>query len=216
MGVAQRLEGSMQMGPRASERTERRSAFERFTQSRLDRAYRLAGLILRDQSEAEDAVHDAAVQAWMHWQDLRDSERMDAWFDRILVNECRSRLRRQSIRPLVLADPPEPAGPDAFAGLHERDRLRRALAGLGAAPRTAAAAAYAGLHERDRLRRALAGLDADHRIAVVLRYVDDLSPAEIARRTGEREGTVKSRLHYALRQLRATLDAAERIPGGAL
>jgi len=178
----------MQIGPRASQRTERRSAFERFTQSRLDRAYRLAGLILRDQSEAEDAVHDAAVQAWMHWQDLRDPERMDAWFDRILVNECRSRLRRQSIRPLVLADPPEPAGPDAFAGLHERDRLRRALAGL----------------------------DADHRIAVVLRYVDDLSPAEIARRTGEREGTVKSRLHYALRQLRATLDAAERIPGGAL
>jgi RNA polymerase sigma-70 factor, ECF subfamily len=178
----------MQLGPRTAEGAERRVAFARFTQSRLDRAYRLAGLILRDQSEAEDAVHDAAVQAWTHWRELRDSERLDAWFDRILVNACRSRLRRRTIRTLVLADPPASAGPDAFAGLHDRDRLRQALAGL----------------------------DADHRIAVVLRYVEDLSPAEIARRTGEREGTVKSRLHYALRQLRATLEAAERISGGAL
>ena len=46
----------MQVGPRTAEGAERRAAFERFTQSRLDRAYRLAGLILRDQSEAEDAV----------------------------------------------------------------------------------------------------------------------------------------------------------------
>ena len=97
-------------------------------------------------------------------------------------------MRGRSIRPLVLADPPESAGPDAFAGVHERDRLYQALAGL----------------------------DVDHRIAVVLRYIDDLSPAEIARRTGDREGTVKSRLHYALRQLRANLEAAERVNGGAL
>jgi DNA-directed RNA polymerase specialized sigma24 family protein len=53
------------------------------------------------------------------------------------------------------------------------------------------------------------------RIAVVLRYFDGLTPAEIADRTGEREGTIKSRLHYALRQLRAAIDAAERTPGGA-
>lgn len=177
----------MHVGPRPTEGAERRAAFERFTQTRLDRAYRLAGLILRDGFEAEDAVHDAAVQAWTHWVELRDADRMDAWFDRILVNKCRSRIRRRSIRPVVFADPADFAGPDAVAGLHERDRLHQALAGL----------------------------DADHRIAVVLRYVDDLSPAEIARRTGEREGTVKSRLHYALRHLRATLEAAERIPGGA-
>ena len=54
----------------------------------------------------------------------------------------------------------------------------------------------------------------DHRIAVVLRYVEDLTPAEIATRTGWREGTVKSRLHYALREMRAVLDAAERSSEG--
>lgn len=177
------------MGPRTGRaaEAERRAAFERFTQGRLERAYRLAGLLVRDRYEAEDAVHDAAVEAWLHWGDLRDPERLDAWFDRILVNGCRARMRRRTIRPLVLADPPEASASGAFTAFFERDALRHALARL----------------------------DADHRIAVVLRYIAELTPAEIAARTGAREGTVKSRLHYALRELRAALDAAERAAGGA-
>ena len=50
---------------------------------------------------------------------------------------------------------------------------------------------------------------------MVLRHVSGLSPAEIATRTGVPEGTVKSRLHYALRELRAALEAGDRLPGGA-
>jgi DNA-directed RNA polymerase specialized sigma24 family protein len=134
MMAIDRLEGTIQVGARTSEGTEaeRRAAFEQFTQSRLERAYRLAGLVLRDQSEAEDAVHDAAVQAWLHWKELRDREHMDAWFDRILVNGCRARMRRRSIHALGVAELPEAPGPDAFAGLHERDVLHRALASLDA------------------------------------------------------------------------------------
>jgi RNA polymerase sigma-70 factor, ECF subfamily len=162
---------------------ERRAAFDRFTQTRLQRAYRLAGLILRDASEAEDAVHDAAVQAWLHWGQLKDRDRLDSWFDRILVNTCRARLRRASPRMVDLDDHPYLRGPDALGRLDDRDVLHRALATL----------------------------DADHRIVVVLRYINDLSPAEIADRTGDHEGTVKSRLHYALRQMRAAMDAAERM-----
>jgi RNA polymerase sigma factor (sigma-70 family) len=178
------LEGAMRVEALAigEAEAERRAAFDRFTQNRLQRAYRLAGLVLRDATEAEDAVHDAAVQAWLHWGELHDRDRLDAWFDRILVNGCRARLRRRSIRTVDLSDQPDFPGPDGFAGLDERDVLHRALATLG----------------------------PDHRIAVVLRYIEDLSPAEIAARTGDREGTVKSRLHYALRQLRAAIDAAER------
>ena len=184
-----RTEGQIRVGARTTGQSEvdRRAAFERFTQNRLERAYRLAGLVLRDPSEAEDAVHDAAVQAWLHWGELRDPERIDAWFDRILVNGCRARMRRRTTRPIVFADPPDSPCHDDFAVVYERDVLHRALATL----------------------------DADHRIVVVLRYVQDLAPAEIAARTGDREGTVKSRLHYALRELRAALTAAERTPGGA-
>ena len=47
---------------------------------------------------------------------------------------------------------------------------------------------------------------------MALRYYGDLSLEEIAERTGERLGTVKSRLHYGLEALRAAYDAAARPP----
>jgi RNA polymerase sigma-70 factor, ECF subfamily len=166
----------------SDDEVERRVAFERLTDQRLNRAYRLATLLMRDPSEAEDAVHDAAVTAWTRFDDLRDRTRFDAWFDRIVVNACRARLRRRRVRSLTT----------------------EALANLGAGDDAATRA------ERDALRRALEQLKPEHRVVVVLRHAEGHSIATIARLTGEREGTVKSRLHYALRELRAAYDAAER------
>lgn len=183
-----RLEESRQVQPRgdASTPSDRRLMFERLTQARLDRAYRLAAALLRDPGEAEDAVQDAAMQAWAGWGRLRDESRFDAWFDRILVNRCRDRLRRR-VRVAVLDDSPGAAAFDPGMDSAERVAVGQALATLG----------------------------PDHRIVVILRFVEDLSIGEIAARTGLREGTVKSRLHYALRQLRAAYDAAGRPAGGS-
>jgi len=60
----------------------------------------------------------------------------------------------------------------------------------------------------DRLDRAFDRLDPDHRIVVLLRYWMDLSVDDIAARLGVPQGTVKSRLHYALRELRSDLEAS--------
>lgn len=68
------------------------------------------------------------------------------------------------------------------------------------------------LAERDALMRAVAGLSPDQRIAIVLRYYLDLPLEAIAERTGAPVGTVKSRLHYALRAVRAAYEAQERTP----
>jgi RNA polymerase sigma-70 factor (ECF subfamily) len=162
--------------------TARRLAFERLTDQRLVRAYRLATLILRNPSDAEDAVHDAAVLAWTRFDELRDHSAFEAWFDRIVVNACRQRQRRGTVRSLVIEGTPDIGLADGASGRAERDALRRAL---------------------DRLK-------PEHRAVVVLRHLEGHSIAEIAKRTGEREGTVKSRLHYALRELRAAYDAADR------
>lgn len=170
----------------SAELTARRLAFERLTDQRLLRAYRLASLVLHDRGAAEDAVHDAALIAWTRFADLRDQSRFDPWFDRIVVNVCRQRLRQRGLRTLDEA----------------------ALLGVGRADDASVRA------ERAALRDALARLTPEHRIVVVLRHLEGYSIAEIAGRTGEREGTVKSRLHYALRELRAAYDAAERGPEG--
>jgi RNA polymerase sigma-70 factor (ECF subfamily) len=162
-------------------------AFARLADARLDAAYRLATFILAgDRSEAEDAVNDAALRAWEHFGDLRHPDHFEPWFTRIVVNSCRDRLRERRIRPLTLADPIPGAASDHSDAVARTDALERAM--LALSPR--------------------------HRVVIALRYVGDYSLEEIAARTGERPGTVKSRLHYALRALRATLDAEvrERVP----
>ena len=167
---------------------DRATTFDAFASGRLDAAYRIATAILGDPAAAEDATHDAFVAAWRAWPSLRDPSRFDAWFGRILVNTCRNALRR-SRRAIVV---------DVSARLANESR-----------DDYAAEAAV-----RDSLDRAFARLSADHRIAVVLRFYEDLTVDEIAHRTGVSSGTVKSRLHYALRALGVQLgqDVEESTP----
>ncbi|HEX5823586.1 MAG TPA: RNA polymerase sigma factor [Candidatus Limnocylindrales bacterium] len=157
---------------------ERRERFLGAARPALDRAYRMAGLLLASSHEAEDAVQDALAIAWQSFDGLRDSTRFGPWFDRIVVNGCRDRLRRRgTVRFIPLAPDVDPAGRDPFQAFLERDAI---LAGL------------------DRLT-------ADERIVVVLRFWADLPLDEIAERLEWPLGTVKSRLHRALGRLRVTL-----------
>ncbi len=161
----------------------RRESFAALTQPRLDRAYRLAAAILSGEDEAQDAVHDAAVRAWTHWADLRDPAVFDAWFDRILVNVCRDRLRRRVALWRRLLSEPRPV----TVGSTGQD-----VAEIGV------------------LSEAFDKLTPDHKVAIALRFLEDLPLEEISRRTGARVGTVKSRIHYGVRELRAAYMASER------
>jgi RNA polymerase sigma-70 factor (ECF subfamily) len=154
----------------------------RLADAALPGAYRLAAHILSDRSDAEDAVQEALVLAWRGWARLREADRFGAWFDRILVNVCYERLRgRKRTRVDVL--PPE----------------------LGAKPTDPFAPAIA----RDAVGRALAALTPEQRTVIVLRYWRDLSIEEIADLVRIPSGTVRSRLHYALRTLKADIDRSE-------
>src|SRR5258707_797744 len=61
-------------------------------EAQLDRAFRLATVILGNAMEAEDAVADTALAAWRARGGLREADRFEAWFGRILINVCRDRL----------------------------------------------------------------------------------------------------------------------------
>ena len=158
---------------------DRRAAFAALTDQHLDAAYRLAGIILGDRVEAEDATHDAVVAAWKRYGSLRDPARFEPWFERILVNTCRDRLRRERRRPVVEIEP-------------ERDYGQTAD-GLS------------GVDDRLVLDRAFERLTGDHRIVVALRFYLDLGVDDIADRLGIPAGTVKSRLHFATKRLYAAI-----------
>jgi RNA polymerase sigma-70 factor, ECF subfamily len=148
----------------------------------LGAAYRLARAILLNDGDAEDVVQEACLVAWTKRRSLRDPNRIEAWFDRIVVNLCRDRIRRrQRIREI----PPERL--DGTAAVET---------------------AVDPIADHD-LDEALDSLDFDHRIVVLMRYWQDRTVDDIAARLDIPAGTVKSRLHYALRTMRSQLEARD-------
>ena len=146
----------------------------------LSGAYRLAGYLLADAAEAQDAVQEASVRAWRAWSKLREQEKFHSWFSQILVNVCRTKLRKRARQRTLDVDELDLEGADPF---------RSALA-------------------RDAVGRALSSLSTELRMVVVLRYWGDLALAEIADRLGIPIGTVKSRHHAALQTLRRRIEPA--------
>jgi RNA polymerase sigma factor (sigma-70 family) len=172
------IEGMAWEGVRSAGMAES-EAFARQLELQLDRAYRLAGLVLGNAAEAEDAVGDALERAWARRAQLRDSDRLQAWLDRIVVNACRDRIRRRSRVRLLRFEP-------TFDPVSERDP-------------------FGAFFEQDELLRSVGGLAIEERAVVVLHYWADLTLDEVADRLGWRLGTVKSRLHRALVHLRSAV-----------
>jgi RNA polymerase sigma-70 factor, ECF subfamily len=158
-----------------------RDRFVLLAERELDRSYRLAGLILGSSTEAEDAVGDALEHAWREAHGLRDTTRFQAWFDRILVNLCRDRLRRR--RAITFVAIP---GHIQFA----------------------AADPFRLVDDEDEAVRVVATLPPDERIVVILHFWADLTLESVADRLGWPIGTVKSRFHRALERLRSSGVAA--------
>ena len=142
----------------------------------LDRVYRLAGLLLGNSAEAEDAVGDALERAWVALPQLRDPAGFSAWFDRIVVNACRDRLRRRKRVRFIAID--------------------------GSSDRAASADPFHAVLERDAVLGRLELLPEDERAVVVLHYWADLTQEAVAERLNVPVGTVKSRLNRALQRMR--------------
>lgn len=114
------------------------------------------------------------LRAWRHRSTLRDVERRNQWLATIVRNEAFREHAR--VRP------------DPTAAIEEQEGVedRRVLAAVELAPLHAA---MKRLNERDRE-------------LLEMRYSQDLSQAEIARKLGIPEGTAKVRLHRARDRLR--------------
>jgi RNA polymerase sigma factor (sigma-70 family) len=164
-----------------------RDAFTAIAASSVDRCYALAYRILRDPHRAQDAVQQALLGAWRDLPALREAERFDAWLHRLVVNACYVEARserRWTARIRVIRAEPEADDPG------------RAIAA------------------RDELETAFAQLSAEQRAVVVLHHHFGYQLTEIADTLGIPAGTARSRLHNAVRQLRAAMDAADETTPG--
>jgi RNA polymerase sigma-70 factor, ECF subfamily len=149
-----------------------------------DRLHAISRRILRDVDLAEDATQQALLAIWRDLPQLRDPSRFEAWAYRLLMRACytEGRKTRRWAPNLRLLTDDEPTGPDALATVVNRDQLERGF------------------------RR----LSIEHRAVVVLHHYLDLPLDAVAETLDVPVGTVRSRLHYAMRALRAALDADAR------
>lgn len=142
---------------------------------------RLGAAVTGDLETGHDLAQEAIAALLATPGSVRSPE---AWLRRVVVLRGRSWVRRQGRARRYLQEwevwrVARAEGPGADHGPDLADQLA--------------------------VRHALAGLSPDHRAVLVLRYYDDLSVADIARTLEVSEGTVKSRLHRALRRLREAI-----------
>jgi len=161
------------------------SDFEALFRVHWPRAYRAAYLVVHDAGAAEDLAQEAFLAA-VRALDRFDSGRpFGPWLHRIVVNRAIDWVRARALRREVGAG----EAIEHFAG-EERQNT--------AAPLSADVVA------------ALASLSPEHRAVVVLRYVLEYTPGEIARILELPRGTVNSRLRRGLDALRAVGPREER------
>jgi RNA polymerase sigma-70 factor, ECF subfamily len=152
--------------------------------------FSLALKVLNDRAGAEEVVQEVFAKVWRGARAF-DGKRgkFSSWLIGIAHHQCIDELRRRRVRPMS-----ESIDDSAAAELPGDDD-----------PAQAAEQAI----ERDRIRRALAMIPAEQRIAIELAFFEGLTHREIADRTGDPLGTVKTRVRLGMQKLKQIL--GERI-----
>jgi RNA polymerase sigma-70 factor (ECF subfamily) len=167
------------------------AAFRVIMKTHNQRLYRLARGVIRNNSEAEDIVQEAYLNAFAHLKSFRGDSTLATWLSRIVINEALGRLRKK-----------RRAADLARSGGGEAQIIQFPLTASTDDPeRTMAQRQILQLVER-----ATDNLPDVYRTVFVARVIEGLSIDETAQLLGVRPETIKTRLHRARLLVRKQLD----------
>lgn len=161
-------------------------AYDALVSSRLASTFRLVKAIVGHAADADDVTQEAFVQAWRTLPQLRDTDRFDAWFGRVVVNTARMHLRRR--RHVVTV---------SVADLHAADHPA-----LGRVD-----AALDGVATSQALQAAIDRLNVDQRTILALHHLEERPLKDIAAMLDIPVGTAKWRLSQARDALRRAMES---------
>ncbi len=160
----------------------------------LDDAYALARFLMRNATDAEDAVQECYLRAFRHFDSYRGPA-MKPWLLTILRNVCNAEFTRRG-KQEIASDLAEEAPTAEVLPMWQE-------------PQTSPETLLLRQHDDQTIRRLVAALPQPFREAIVLREVNELSYHEIAEVAGVPVGTVMSRLARARSMLRSAWNVTE-------
>jgi RNA polymerase sigma-70 factor (ECF subfamily) len=178
---------------------EARERFSELVVRHQRRAVRIALHYLRDSADADEAVQDAFIKAYLHISTFREELPFEVWFTRILINGCLDRLKARRRRERWIAPPvTDNSGVERDPTEYLRDR--------GPSPEEH----VLGEERRQQLLDALEKLPERQRMVFMLSHFEGRTSREVSAITKLNESTVRVHLFRAVRRLRTLL------AGGAL
>ena len=185
--------------PTAPDRTATAARFEALVLPHLDRLLGFAERRTDSRADAEDAVQEAFVRAWLGFGELRDETKARPWLYRILRT--------------VLSDDHEKSG--RRRQLVSLTRLESAHDELVGGDRDAVFAEVVARLSSEAVHEALASIPDDFAAAVELHDIDGFKYAEIAEIVGVPIGTVMSRISRGRKLLAGAIASRQRMQGAA-
>lgn len=169
-------------------------AFAQWMEAESRRLYGIAYAYLHHEADALEAVQETVSRAWSKRESVRNPEYFTTWVTKILIRVCIDALHQRK----------------RAAGLTMRQKASGQILSRSASPSS---------EESDLkldVRRALEQLDTKYRHIVTLKYFCDMTIQDIAKLLRKPDGTIKTWLNKALKQLRNSrhLEAGEEERGG--
>ena len=171
-------------------------AFEVLMRRYNGKLFRVARAILRDDTEAEDALQDAYLAAYRHSGEFRGDSQVSTWLTRIVVNHALMRLRQQKREGVVVSIGQEQRG--------ESDE--RPLDNVADRQSESPSAATLRAEIRRVLERRIDELPVTFRTVFVMREVEEMTVQETADCLSIPAATVRTRLFRARALLRQALE----------
>jgi len=157
-----------------------------------DRVYRDAYFVIKDRYLAQDIVQDTFVKAYKHISNLESREKLGAWLSTIATRTAIDLIRKQNTWNGI------PTEDLALDNMHSKQEIASSVEMI----------VEDGLIQEALIVK-ISELKPEYREVIVLKYIHELKDKEIAQWTDLKEGTVKSRIHRAKKEIRILIQQDE-------
>ncbi|WP_163527232.1 sigma-70 family RNA polymerase sigma factor [Halobacillus ihumii] len=150
-------------------------AFQELIQEEKNKLYRMAYVYVKNESDALDIVQEAIYKAYISMKTLKENKYFSTWLTRILINQALDFIKKNK-RVIPI---------DEIENFHTREVHRE--------------------EDSIDLVDAINRLQDQYKSIIILRYYKDFTIKQIAETLDRPEGTVKTHLHRAVKQLKMDL-----------